>query len=491
LVSGEAWLIAAVVTIGLGSVLACLGQSLRDLSRTGLEEIAAIRNRPARTAKVQAILKDVDGHALAIGLPRSVCNLVVTAALVLWVADVRTPAEESSVVKAGWVDMAIGVGLASVVLWVFAVVLPNAVARHAGETTVYAWAGFIRVMRVGSTPLMGLTRVMNEVVRRLAGGLEKNEAEQLQEEILSVVDEAQEEGQFDQTERDMIEAVVRFRDKTAAQVMTPRTEIEAMELSNNLGVVSQTIKRIGHSRIPVYEEDMDHIVGIFYVKDLMRWLAGDAKTQGRTFDLKALLRPAMFVPETKPLRELLRELLQKRVHIAVVADEYGGTAGIVTIEDIVEEVFGDIHDEYEEPAKASGDIVLDVPQGAAEVDARAYIEDVNDALRPLSIELPESEDYDTVGGFVTVHLGRIPQAGERFVHGEIAVVVLAAEPTRVTKVRLTTAHGRAGTGTGAADAGDAGAAGGSGSGASGGIGGDRPERGTGVPTGVEATPSGR
>ena len=438
--SPEVWLVIAMATVALGSILACLGQSLRDLSRGALEQIATIRNRPARTLLVEAILKDVEGHALAIGLPRIVCNLVVTAALVMWVADLRVGALPEGVhANAGWMDMALGVGLASVVLWVFTVVLPNAVAQHAGETTVYAWARFIRLVRVISTPWMGLTRLVNEVVRRLAGADDRDEAEQIQEEILSVVDEAQEDGQFDQSERDMIEAVVRFRDKNAAQVMTPRTEIEAMELSNNLGVVTQTIKRIGHSRIPVYEDDLDHIVGVFYVKDLMRWLAGDAKTLGKTFDLKSLLRPAMFVPETKPLRELLRELLQKRVHIAVVADEYGGTAGIVTIEDIVEEVFGDIHDEYEEPAELTTDITLNLEAATAEVDARAYIEDVNDALRPLSIEVPESEDYDTVGGFVTVTLGRIPLAGESFVHEGVNVVVLAAEPTRVTRVRVSSA----------------------------------------------------
>jgi len=438
--SGQIWLAVALATVALGSILACLGQSLRDLSRGALEQIATIRNKPKRTVLVEAILKDVEGHALAIGLPRIVCNLVVTAALVMWVADLRTePTAESPHANAGWIDMAVGVGLASVVLWMFTVVLPNAVAQHAGETTVYAWARFIRAVRVISTPWMGLTRLVNEVVRRLAGADDRDEAEQIQEEILSVVDEAQEEGQFDQAERDMIEAVVRFRDKTAAQVMTPRTEIEAMELSNNLGVVTQTIKRIGHSRIPVYEDDLDHIVGVFYVKDLMRWLAGDAKTQGRTFDLKSLLRPAMFVPETKPLRELLRELLLKRVHIAVVADEYGGTAGIVTIEDIVEEVFGDIHDEYEEPTELTADITLDMDAGTAEIDARTYIDDVNDALRALALEIPESEDYDTVGGFVTVTLGRIPLAGESFVHEGMTVLVLAAEPTRVTRVRISSA----------------------------------------------------
>jgi putative hemolysin len=187
---------------------------------------------------------------------------------------------------------------------------------------------------------------------------------------------------------------------------------------------------------------MDHIVGVFYVKDLMRWLAGEngGARGGKPFDLRGLLRPAMFIPESKTIRELLGELLAKRVHMAIVADEYGGTAGLVTFEDIVEEVFGDIQDEYELPEETTSDVRLDTVKRQAEVDARAYIGDVNADLKPLGIELPESEDYDTVGGFVTVTLGRIPTAGESFAHEGTTVTVVAAEPTRVTRVRLEAAR---------------------------------------------------
>jgi putative hemolysin len=143
------------------------------------------------------------------------------------------------------------------------------------------------------------------------------------------------------------------------------------------------------------------------------------------------------VPETKTIRELLPELLSKRVHIAMVADEYGGTAGLVTIEDIVEEVFGDIQDEYEQPEDTSTDIHINERERTAEVDARTSIEDANVALREIDVELPVSEDYATVAGFVTVTLGRIPLAGEAFsFNGSGKAIVLAAEPTRVTRVRL-------------------------------------------------------
>jgi CBS domain containing-hemolysin-like protein len=234
----------------------------------------------------------------------------------------------------------------------------------------------------------------------------------------------------------MIEAVVRFRDRTVAQVMTPRTEIEAIEADLSLSDVTAAIRRIGHSRIPVFDGTLDRVVGIFYVKDLMRWLAGEGSRQGRTFELRHVMRPAYFVPESKTVRELLSELLKKRVHIAVVADEYGGTAGLVTIEDIIEEVFGDIQDEYEVPEADAVEVKVNAEKRSAEIDARTYVNDANDELRELSVEIPESEHYDTVGGFVTVTLGRIPAAGETFTHEALKVTVIAAEPTRVTKVRI-------------------------------------------------------
>lgn len=429
----EVWIAIAVGGLMAGTVLSALSASLRDLSRGTLEEIAVIRNRPRARARVERILEDVNGHATAIAFPRIVCNLVVAVALVWWVTQVRGKAGPS------WVEGGAGLLAASLLLWLFGVVTPGAIARHAGEATVYRFSWALRLAYEATRPLRGVARVVDESVKRLAGHGNRDEAEAIQEEILSVVEEASEEGQFDDIEREMIEAVVRFRDKNAGQVMTPRIEIEAMALSNDLGEVTQIIRNIGHSRIPVYEGDLDHIVGVFYVKDLMKWLAGDhagGSRGGRTFDLRSLLRPALFVPETKPLRELLTELLKKRVHIAIVADEFGGTAGLVTIEDIVEEVFGDIQDEYEEEAEAVPEVQVRLDSRAAEADARTYIEDANNALRALGVEVPRSEQYDTLGGFVTVTMGRIPQPGESFSHDGLKVTVLGAEPTRVTRLRI-------------------------------------------------------
>ncbi|MFO0832409.1 MAG: hemolysin family protein [Phycisphaerales bacterium] len=438
--TNEAWIVVAVLALGLGAVLSCLAQAMRDLSRTTLEEIATIRKSAGGIARVGRILDDVEGHAAAVALPRTVCNLVVTVALVMWIRGLVRPGADAgagpSLVDDWYLEVVLGIAVSSLVLWVFSTVLPSAVAKHAGEATVYTWSPLLRVAYMIAAPFRPLVRVVDVAVKRLAGKGDKNETELIQDELLSVVEDAKEEGTFDEAERDMIEAVVKFRDRTVAQVMTPRTEIHAMALTNDLGEVTQTIRAIGHSRIPVYEDDLDHIAGIFYVKDLMRWLAGEGSRGGKTFDLKSLLRPALFFPETKTVRELLPELISKRVHIAMVADEFGGTAGLVTIEDIIEEVFGDIHDEYEQPENAGAGVKVDAAARTAEVEGRAYIEDVNAALGAIDVRIPESEEYDTVGGFITVTLGRIPAQGESLAHERVTYTVMAAEPTRVTRVRV-------------------------------------------------------
>ncbi len=429
--SSEVWLGIWLLALLAGGLFSAISQSLRDLSRPKLDQFLGKTGRPGLRARIDAILEDPEEHAAALAMPRIGANLIVVIGMVMWIKNVAKVEELS------WREASLSVLISTLLIWVVGSVVPVAVSRHAAEITTIAWSGLIRAVTIVLRPLTPLSRLVDVTVRRLAGRAHVDDAEEAQEEILSAVEEARHEGQVDETERDMIEAVVRFRETNVGQIMTPRTEVEAIPVTTNLGEVTHFIRRGGHSRIPVYEGDLDHVLGVFYIKDLMRWLAGERSGKGGgTFDLRALLRPAVFVPETKTVRELLTELLAKRIHIAIVADEYGGTAGLVTIEDIVEEVFGDIQDEYEPIEDEIGEVKLDEAMKAAEIDARAYVEDVNDALKPLGVEIPESEDYDTVGGFVTVTLGRIPLAGESMQKDGLVLTVLEAEPTRVTRVRV-------------------------------------------------------
>lgn len=414
-----------------GSVLAALFFSLQSMARSRLEEVAVSRGSPSATRRIDKILEDSGGHTTAVALPRIVCNMVTAVASVVWVGAI----DGDSKPTIG--DLVIGISASSILIWVFGMVIPHSVAAYAAEGTVYVWSRLIRVCYIVQMPLRQVVTFFDEIVRRLAGKETATQGEQIQAELMSVVEEARHEGQFDDTERDMIEAVVGLRGTTVEQIMTPRTEVEALALTNNLGEITKFIKGSRHSRIPVYDGSLDQVVGVFYIKDLMRWLAGDGtRGTGKPFELKTILRPALFVPETKTIRELLAELVDKKVHVAMVADEYGGTSGLVTLEDIMEEVFGEIQDEYEITEDEAPETTVDTAGRTADIDARAYIRDANNALRTIGVTLPEGEDYDTVGGLIVTTLGRIPEQGESVTIGDALISIVEAEPTRVNRVKL-------------------------------------------------------
>jgi putative hemolysin len=433
---GAAWFWVALAALAVGALLSTLFHALREVTRSKLEDLAQRRGH-GDSRSIQKILADTEGHSTAVALPRIVCNMIAAVGMAFWVGYLRGEPVPTAA------SVAVGIGTASLLVWVFGLIVPHSIAAYAAAEVVYVFSWLIRASDIVQRPLSNIAGFVDEVVRRLAGKQGSTGAEQIEAELMSVVEEAQEEGQFDQTERDMIEAVVEFRSTTVEQIMTPRTEVEAMELSNNLGEITRFIRDCRHSRIPVFEGNLDHIVGMFYIKDLMRWLAGDgAKGSGKPFELRAILRPAYFVPETKTIRELLTELVNKKVHVAMVADEYGGTAGLVTLEDIVEEIFGEIQDEYEQAEDEAPVVMVSPDTRSAEIEARASVSDANEALRQIEIGLPEGEEYDTVGGLVITQLGRIPGAGEVLRvprgdgEGDLLLTVLEAEPTRVVRVRV-------------------------------------------------------
>ncbi len=425
-----AWLAIWSIAVVLGGILSALAQSLRDVARPAMEALLEARGDNEVRGRVGRILEDMEGHAVAVALPRIILNLLAVVGMVMWVAGIR-----GQEWPGGW-ELGLGIAGSAALIWIAGVAVPAAVARHAAEVTVATWSTTIRVSYILATPVLAIGRLVDGIVRRMAGRRDQTAVQEVQEEILHVVEEAQEEGTFDKFERDMVEAVLRFPNTTVAQIMTPRTEMEALPATANLGQVVAMIRKGGHSRIPVYDKTLDSVLGFFYIKDLMKWLAGERGRKEQGFDLRMLLRPALFVPESKTVRDLLQELLAKRIHIAIVADEFGGTAGLATLEDIFEEVFGDIRDEYELPDPGSGSLRIDEEARTVELDARAYVDDVNPRVERLGIRIPASTDYDTVGGFVVVAMGRIPVSGETVSAEGVEATVLEAEATRVTRVRL-------------------------------------------------------
>lgn len=246
------------------------------------------------------------------------------------------------------------------------------------------------------------------------------------EEIRMLVEQSQQEGEIEAEQEQMIHGVFEFPEILAREIMTPRPDIIALEAGATLDEVVQLLIEEGHSRIPVFEESLDEIVGVLLVKDLLPYIVG---SKGEAFVLRDLLREPYFVPDTKRISELLAELRTRNVHLAIVLDEFGGTEGLVTLEDLLEEIVGEIYDEYD---VAEPDFTV-TPEGDVLIDGGASIDEVN---HRFGMQL-SSADFDTIGGFIFGSLGRVPQIGDAIrVEGSGELRVEGAEERRVTTVRL-------------------------------------------------------
>jgi CBS domain containing-hemolysin-like protein len=245
-------------------------------------------------------------------------------------------------------------------------------------------------------------------------------------ELMTLVDAGREEGIFEQVEQEMIQSVIQLHDTLAREIMVPRIDMLALDADTPLEQAVDAFLRSGHSRAPVYEETVDNTLGLLYAKDLLRvWREGN-----QTGSLRNLLRPAYFVPEAKRVDELLTEMQGRSIHMAIVVDEYGGGSGLVTMEDIVEEIVGEIRDEYDQSEEAPFQALKD---GDMLFQGRVHLDDFNETM--LS-NLP-SEEADTIGGFIYSRLGRVPGVGETV---EEAGLVLSVEQVSGRRIRKVRAH---------------------------------------------------
>jgi gliding motility-associated protein GldE len=246
-----------------------------------------------------------------------------------------------------------------------------------------------------------------------------------EEELKTFIEVGEEKGTLDQTEREMIHSIFEFRDTLVKEVMVPRMDMVCLEKSTSFEKVLISVKEKGHSRIPVYSENVDNIVGILFVKDLFSYVNNEKEMP----NLFNLLRKAYFVPENKLIDELLKEFQKERTHMAIVVDEYGGTAGLITLEDVIEEIVGEIRDEYdkEKPLIRQEDVNTWI------VDAKIDIEDLNETL---GLTIPTEEDYESLGGFIFHLLGRIPQENEKILYQDYSLIVEKILRQRIKMVRI-------------------------------------------------------
>jgi len=262
---------------------------------------------------------------------------------------------------------------------------------------------------------------LRDLVGRFLSGRKKITEEEIQE----IITAGEEEGLINPEENAMIRSILHLRDTVVREIMVPRTDMACVDAADTIHDARVKIIASGHSRLPVFEGTLDNIIGLAYAKDLLKYWGMD----DTSVDLRKILRSPYYIPETKNLEELLQEFKRKRVHMAIVIDEYGGTSGLVTIEDLLEQIVGDIQDEYD----LEEEWLLQQPDGSIIVDARLPVEELTDHL---GIEV-EREMFDTVGGFIFHLTGRIPRAGEEIDADDIHMTVLDADERKIRRVRIT------------------------------------------------------
>jgi CBS domain containing-hemolysin-like protein len=405
-------LVVAALLVPLAGVLAGIDAALARVSAARVEEMERAGLRGARS--LAAVIVDRPRHTNLLLLLRLACELGATTLVARVVINWLGP---------DWGAVGFTVAVMVLVTYVLAGVGPRTLGRQHPYRVALATAGAVRALARLLGPLASLLILLGNAITPGRGFREGPFATEV--ELRELVDLAEQRGVVEHGERNMIHSVFELGDTIAREVMVPRTEVVWIERGKSVRQALALALRSGFSRIPVIGENVDDVIGIAYVKDLA---ARAQDPHARNTKVEGLMRPPTFVPESKPVDELLREMQARRTHIAVVIDEYGGTAGLVTIEDILEEIVGEITDEYDTERPT----VEWVDDDTARVTARMAVEDLSDLF---GTEVPDLGDVETVGGLLARELGRVPIPGASV---PVAGLVLTAETTGGRRNRIDT-----------------------------------------------------
>jgi len=419
-------------TTGLVLLALCLlGIAFFSSSEAALISVSKIRLRH--------LVEKGSGHALALQRLFQRHDRLFATLLLLEISLVIAASSIGS-----WMAMeAFGAAVASIPLAILTVVgvtalvvlfgqlIPKTFAAQNSEAFALAMAPALEVIVAGVSPIVwvftaitdGLLAVVNRVLRRDPAPVTPFVT---QDEIRMLVDVGQEEGILEQEESQMIRSIIELGDTTVREIMVPRIDMVALPEDATFDDAVKVAIHDGHSRIPIYRDSSDNIIGVLYVKDLLAFLQADERPHQLP---TAYVRPAYYIPESKPVDALLEEMRRAKIHLAIVMDEYGGTAGLVTIEDILEEIVGDIQDEYDAEEQLP---IQHQEDGSILVDGMVPIDEVNELLNS---DLP-TEDFDTLGGFVVGLLGRAPNPGEEVTHGKLRMIAHEVEHRRLVRVQI-------------------------------------------------------
>jgi putative hemolysin len=409
--------ILSIVAIAITTVL--LG--LAAAAETALERASNVRIQALAArgdVRAKRIASTVEQPREFLG-PLTAARVLFSSATVALFAFLGTRAYEP-------LPGAIGIGFAAGGSYVALVQMT--VGLLAARRPEYAAVQLSQVVRVTGVAFAIPAFLLSLPSRLIARSLSAVVAPDINLDLLSLVEREEAAGGVEEQERRMIRGIIGLEDKTVREIMVPRIDIAAVDIEGNVSDVANIVNERGFSRVPVFRESIDDIVGIIYAKDLLRAVANG----GREKKLSELAREAVFIPESKRLDQLLAEMRTTRTHLAVVVDEYGGTAGLVTIEDLLEEIVGEIEDEYD----VSRPTMEIISEDEVVLDASAP----TDVLQELFDYDVESEDFDTVGGFLIHELGRVPIVGDEVTVDGMTMRVLSMSGRRVRRMRIARTH---------------------------------------------------
>jgi CBS domain containing-hemolysin-like protein len=414
--SAQTWaqIVILIACVVLAAVASATETAMTSVGRLRVRHLAEDGSRAA--AILQRLQQDPNRFLSTILVINTVALILASSTTTL-LAQTFLPRQLGF-----WGDLAISLVL-SIFLLIFAEVTPKTVAFRNADRIALMMAGPVEALSGVLKPVLWFITLVS---RGITGGRAARAPYLTEQELMTVLSVSEEQGVIEEEERQMIHGIIEIGDKTVREVMVPRTDITAVERSTPLKEIVKVFKETGHTRLPVCDADLDHIVGLIHAKDLLLFLANGQQE----FDINKMMRPMKYVPASKKVDELLHEMQTERVHMMIVLDEYGGTAGLVTLEDLLEEIVGEIRDEYDR-AEEEPLVILNEREGL--VDARFSMGELNERLQ---LGLEESDDYDSVGGYIYATLGAVPEKGATFRSGKVEWIVEELNGRRIVRVRL-------------------------------------------------------
>ncbi|MEK9726825.1 MAG: hemolysin family protein [Candidatus Margulisiibacteriota bacterium] len=381
------------------------------------------KEKPKQTETVERLIKKPSQLITAILIGNNFCNVACSALGTTIIIDIFRNLDINNLA----IIMPVITIVVTVLLLIFGEITPKTLALKQPERLAVLSSKFIAPLIILLSPVIKIFELINQLINKLLGTKENFSNQSLSiDELKLMVDISHDDGVIEDEKNKMLTSIFEFSDTIVREIMTPRTDAVCISDKESVQDAIHLIVNEGHSRIPVYEDKMDNIIGIIYAKDLLTISKESTKTNVRKF-----IRDAVFIPEYKLVEDLLQQMKHSKLHMAIVVDEHGGMSGLVTLEDIIEEILGEIQDEYDQDEKKE---LIEFEPNMYDVDAKINIRELEDMI---GVEFPDDEDFDTLGGFVLSLKGSFPAKNEIIDYKNIKILVKEIKKRRIIRLEIT------------------------------------------------------